>query len=281
MRKYIIMGLRAAARGRRRSCWPRTSTSSTSASATSSAGTSRTTPSSGRGSSASWRGASSSPTRSSRRWCRPGWTMHDWNYGFILDGFPRNRRPGRVLPRELRHRRGDPDRRARRGRPRAHPEPPAVLELRPRLQPDLPPPGRAPTCATCAAGALVPRADDTPRRSASVCTTTTPRREPILDLFARRSWSSSSTARQDPTRSRPRCAIGSACRRPRTRWASDAPAAKSSGPAGKAPSSWRSATYGLISSGGSPLSWCWCTIPRLHSAVACAPAGAGLTSSSS
>ena len=66
-------------------------TSSTSASATSSAGTSRTTPSSARASSASSRRASSCPTTSSRRWSSARLDQHDWNYGFILDGFPRNR----------------------------------------------------------------------------------------------------------------------------------------------------------------------------------------------
>ena len=49
---------------------------------------------------------------------------------------PAQRRADRVLPRELRHRRGDRDRAARGGRDRAHAEPAAVLELRPRLQPD-------------------------------------------------------------------------------------------------------------------------------------------------
>ena len=28
-------------------------------------------------------------------------TQHDWNFGFIIDGFPRNRAAGGVLPGEL------------------------------------------------------------------------------------------------------------------------------------------------------------------------------------
>jgi hypothetical protein len=49
---------------------------------------------------------------------------------------PAQRRPGELLSRELRHRRGDRDR-ARRGvGDSADAEPPALLELRPRLQPD-------------------------------------------------------------------------------------------------------------------------------------------------
>ncbi len=42
--------------------------------------------------------------------------QHDWNYGFVIDGFPRSRQDG-VLPGELRHRRGDPSRPAGRGGP--------------------------------------------------------------------------------------------------------------------------------------------------------------------
>ena len=49
---------------------------------------------------------------------------------------PPQRGAGRLLPRELRHRRGDRDRPAGGGGDRAHAEPPAVLGLRPRLQPD-------------------------------------------------------------------------------------------------------------------------------------------------
>ena len=32
-------------------------------------------------------------------------TQHDWNFGFIIDGFPARPAAGRVLPGELRHRR--------------------------------------------------------------------------------------------------------------------------------------------------------------------------------
>ena len=32
-------------------------------------------------------------------------TQHAWNFGFIIDGLPRDRGAGRVLPGELRHRR--------------------------------------------------------------------------------------------------------------------------------------------------------------------------------
>ena len=36
--------------------------------------------------------------------------MHDWNYGFIIDGFPRNARQAEFFLEELRHRRRDPPR---------------------------------------------------------------------------------------------------------------------------------------------------------------------------
>ena len=53
-------------------------------------------------------------------------TEHDWNYGFIIDGFPRNRRAGRVLPGKLRHQRRHRARPARFRSPPTRAQPQAV-----------------------------------------------------------------------------------------------------------------------------------------------------------
>ena len=74
--------------------------------------------------------------------------------------------PGGVLPGELRHRRRDPARPARRGGPPPGAVPPAVRQLRHGLQPDRPPPGRRDVCDVCG-GTLVAREDDTPEALAA------------------------------------------------------------------------------------------------------------------
>ena len=84
--------------------------------------------------------------------------------------------PGRVLPRELRHRRGDPARAARRARCGER-----VLarrlcsRVRARLQPHRPPAGRRPTSATSAAASWSRARTTTRRRSRPACATTTTR----------------------------------------------------------------------------------------------------------
>ncbi len=61
---------------------------------------------------------------------------HDWNYGFIIDGFPRNARQAEFFLESY-------DRPARRRGPPPGSGPPPVLGLRHGLQPDRgPPPGR-------------------------------------------------------------------------------------------------------------------------------------------
>src|SRR5690242_21892723 len=59
---------------------------------------------------------------------------HDWNYGFIIDGFPRNERQAEFFL-ELRHRRGHPSRPARQRGDASGARPAAVRELRDGLQP--------------------------------------------------------------------------------------------------------------------------------------------------
>ena len=88
--------------------------------------------------------------------------QHDWNFGFILDGFPRNCPPGGILFGKLRHRRGDSDRRGGPGGPRPRAESAALWQVWAGLQPDLSSSGRIRMSAMSAAGSLSTRADDTP-----------------------------------------------------------------------------------------------------------------------
>ena len=90
--------------------------------------------------------------------------IHDWNYGFIVDGFPRNAAPGRVLPRELRHRRRDQPRHARRRGPRAGAVAAPVLAAAGWTGTSSPTARRSPTSATSARSALLVREDDQPER---------------------------------------------------------------------------------------------------------------------
>ena len=98
---------------------------------------------------------------------------------------PAQPRPGRVLSGELRHRRRDPDRRPRRGGSRTHLESAAVPQLRPRLQPDLSPPGAADVCDVCG-GPLTAREDDTPAAVRQRLADYHSKTEPVLDLFRRK-----------------------------------------------------------------------------------------------
>ena len=92
MRKYVIMGLQGSGKGTQAKRCVTPSTSSTSASATSSAGTSRATRSSAPTSGATSMPASWSRTTVVGQIVRARLDEHDWNFGFILDGFPRNER---------------------------------------------------------------------------------------------------------------------------------------------------------------------------------------------
>ena len=178
---------RAAARAPRPSCWPRTSTSSTSASATSSAGTSSTTPSSGPRSSGSWPAGTWSDDDLVESVVRERLAEHDWNFGFIIDGFPRNARQAEFflesydidgvinlhLPDEEVHAPGA--------------GPPAVLPVRTGLQPHRPP---AP-----AAGHLrrlrrhlVARADDNPEALAVRLADYHEETRPLIEIFERKEF---------------------------------------------------------------------------------------------
>ena len=130
---------------------------------------------------------------------------HDWNYGFIVDGFPRNARQAEfflesydidgVILLDLPDERGDA---ARAG---AAP----VRPVRARLQPDRPPP-EADDAATCAAARWWRARTTTPRRSRRACATTTPRRSRSSSCSSARSSSSRSTppARRRGARRHPR-----------------------------------------------------------------------------
>jgi len=97
MRKYIIMGVRGSGKAPRPSSWPKPMTWNTSASATSSAGTSSTTP--------SWAPRSERSVAAGElvsddlvaSVVQRRLDEHDWNFGFIIDGFPRNRPQARFF----------------------------------------------------------------------------------------------------------------------------------------------------------------------------------------
>ena len=123
--------------------------------------------------------------------------MHDWNYGFVIDGFPRNARQAEfflesydidgVINLEL------PDAEV----DAAGARPPAVLGLRARLQPDRPPPEGRRTCATCAAASSSSREDDNPEALAVRLRDYHEKTKPIIELFQRKEF----VARIDATRS--------------------------------------------------------------------------------
>ena len=104
---------------------------------------------------------------------------HDWNYGFVVDGFPRNAAQAEfflesydidgVILLEMPDARGAA----------AGAGPAAVPGLRPRLQPARQPARRSPRSATCAAAGLIDRRGRPARtRSPPASPTTTPRRSP-------------------------------------------------------------------------------------------------------
>ena len=86
--------------------------------------------------------------------------QHDWNYGFILDGFPRIA-GRRSFSGKLRYRRGHADRRRGPGRAGPRAQSAALRQVRPGLQPDFSPPGDPDICDVCG-GKLSRAADDMP-----------------------------------------------------------------------------------------------------------------------
>ncbi len=92
MRKYVIMGVQGSGKGTQAKLLCERSTWSTSASATSSAGTSRTTPSSAAQVRRTMAAGELVGDDLVEAVVRERLDRHDWNYGFIVDGFPRNGR---------------------------------------------------------------------------------------------------------------------------------------------------------------------------------------------
>ena len=170
MRKYIIMASRAASTHAK--LWPNTSIWNTSASATSSAGTSSTTKLGAqvRRSVAAGELVDDDLVGSvvHRRL-----SEHDWNYGFIIDGFPRNQPQARfflesydldaVILLEV------PDQLVK----EAHSQPAPVLGVRGGLQPHLASAGRGRPSATCVEAGWWPGTMTPHRRSRAACGTTT------------------------------------------------------------------------------------------------------------
>ena len=143
---------------------------------------------------------------------------HDWNHGFILDGFPRNHRAGRVLPGELRHRRGHPDRRARRrwsqaaswvvGLCRNCGQDYNLTDHRPAV---------ADRCDRCH-GSVRARADDTPEAVQARLRDYHTKTEPVLELFRRKGLVIvvDGTAAPDAVQDEIRRGLGLGQRRPRS-----------------------------------------------------------------
>ena len=100
---------------------------------------------------------------------------------------------GRVLPGELRHRRGDPPRPARRRGAAARPGPAAVLAVRAGLQPDRPPPRAGGSLRRMRRRAGQPRGRHRARRWRPGCATTTRRPSRCWSCSGARSSSSPST----------------------------------------------------------------------------------------
>ena len=92
MRKYVIMGVQGSGKGTQACCSPPTSTWFISAWATSSAGTCSITPSSARRCGAPWPAGALVGDDLVEGVVKTRLADHDWNFGFIIDGFPRNER---------------------------------------------------------------------------------------------------------------------------------------------------------------------------------------------
>ena len=120
---------------------------------------------------------------------------HDWNFGFVIDGFPRNASAGRFLPGELRHRRGHPPRHARQRGPPPGAGPAAVLRLRHGLQPHRQGRPTERASATCAAASLVTREDDTEEALAVRLRDYHEKTDPVLDIFRRKEYVATSMHR--------------------------------------------------------------------------------------
>ena len=138
-------------------------------------------------------------------------SAHDWNFGFIIDGFPRNARQAEFflesydidgvinlhLPDEEVHRR--------------------VLARRLCSQCGLDynliahRPRNEDTCDVCQ-GSSSPGRTTTPRRWLSGCRTTTNRPGPLIEIFQRKEYVATVDATRRSTRCRPPSASGSVCR---------------------------------------------------------------------
>ena len=139
--------------------------------------------------------------------------QHDWNYGFILDGFPRNGRQAEfflesydidaVIHLDL------PDDEVR----RRVLSPPAVLAVRAGLQPDRVTARQWPTSATSAAARWCAARTTPRRRWRPGCATTTRRPSRCSTSSGARSSSSRSTRPGRRRRSSPRSAGVSTCPR--------------------------------------------------------------------
>jgi len=117
-----------------------------------------------------------------------GWTQHDWNFGFIIDGFPRNERQAEfflesydidgVIHLDL------PDSEVRR-RVLA---PAAVLGLRDGLQTCWPAAPEVPGKWHVCGGELVTREDDTEEALAVRLRDYHQKTNPVLDIFRRKEY---------------------------------------------------------------------------------------------
>ena len=114
-------------------------------------------------------------------------TAHDWNFGFIVDGFPRNARQAEFFLESY-----DIDgvinlHLARRGGPPPGAGPSAVLPVRAGLQPDRPPAATRDTCDVCQ-GTLVARADDNPEALAVRLSEYHEQTRPLIEIFQRKEY---------------------------------------------------------------------------------------------
>ena len=101
---------------------------------------------------------------------------------------PAQRAPGRVLPGELRHRRGHPPRPARQRGPAPGAGPAAVRGLRPGLQPDRQQPARSDGKCDACGGELVQREDDTEEALAVRLREYHSKTDPVLEIFRRKEY---------------------------------------------------------------------------------------------